>query len=103
MSTILHISDLHRSPEEPLSNAALIASLLLDRDRFALETPSGLVLDAIVVSGDIVQGARLGSQGWDEEVQSQYDVAYEFLAELTERMVDGDRSRPRSQESCRIS
>jgi len=38
--TILHISDLHRSREEPVDNDSLIAALLCDSDRYLGETPA---------------------------------------------------------------
>lgn len=93
MYTILHISDLHRSAQEPVTNETLLASLLADRDHYVTETPSIPAPDAIVVTGDLIQGARLGATDWATAVAEQYDVAYEFLASLAERMLDGDRSR----------
>ncbi len=93
MPTILHISDLHRSSDEPITNATLIAGLLADRDRFVTETPQVPLPDAIVVSGDIIQGTRLGAANWANEITKQYEVAYEFLSTLVDRMVGGDRGR----------
>ncbi len=93
LHTILHISDLHRSPDEPITNATLIAGLLADRDRFVTETPQVPLPDAIVVSGDIIQGTRLGASGWEQEIAKQYDVAYDFLSTLADRIVGGDRGR----------
>lgn len=93
MYTILHLSDLHRSPEEPVSNDSLIAALLTDQDRYAGETPFVQQADAIVVSGDIIQGARLGHPNWAGVIASQYAAASSFLDELAKRFLDGDRSR----------
>ncbi|MGB3446322.1 MAG: metallophosphoesterase [Xanthobacteraceae bacterium] len=93
MYTILHLSDLHRSPEEPVNNDSLIAALLADQDRYAGETPVVPKPDAIIVSGDLIQGARLGDSKWKDVIASQYDVAGKFLDELTKRFPDGDRSR----------
>jgi len=39
MFTILHISDLHRSRDEPVDNDSLVAALVADRDRYSGETP----------------------------------------------------------------
>lgn len=68
----------------------LVASLLADRDRYA---PLLRVPDAVVVSGDIIQGASLNVEGWAEDIRGQYDVAYQLLAQLADRFADGDRSR----------
>ena len=91
--SILHISDLHRSPQDPISNEELLSALVSDRDRYIREEPAILAPEAIVVSGDIVHGVRLGAEGHQGELASQYAVAEEFLAELGERFLDGDRSR----------
>ncbi|MFZ3178763.1 MAG: hypothetical protein WBO09_23815 [Methylocystis silviterrae] len=53
MFTILHISDLHRSREEPVDNDSLIAALLGDGDRYLGEMPPVPRPGAIVVSGDL--------------------------------------------------
>ena len=86
MFSILHLSDLHRSETEPISNDTLIASLLADGDRYGIETPTIRSPDAMVVSGDIISGAKLGQQGFGEEIAQQYEVAMEFLTELAERL-----------------
>ena len=48
---------------------------------------------AIVVSGDIIQGVPLGTEDFGNKIREQYAVAEEFLEELVRRFVDGDRSR----------
>ena len=93
MFSILHISDLHRSKEEPLDNNSLIAALLADRDRYACETPAVRPPDAIVVSGDIIQGARIGDPHWRTAMRSQYEVAFDFLDQLCQRFLAGDRKK----------
>ena len=104
MYSILHLSDLHRSDSEPIANETLIASLLADRDRFRIETPEIPSPDALVVSGDIIWGAKLGQHGFEKDIVRQYEVATEFLAELTERLFAGDRSRvvvvPGNHDCC---
>ncbi len=104
MYSILHLSDLHRSKLEPLANETLIAALLVDRDRFTIETPEIPLPDALVVSGDIIWGASLGQDRFEDDIEQQYRVATDFLAELTERLFAGDRSRvvivPGNHDCC---
>lgn len=91
--SILHISDLHRSPHDPISTDELISALVGDRDRYTREDPAIRSPDAIVVSGDIVQGVRLGDPNFATELASQYAAAEEFLNELVDRFLNGDKSR----------
>lgn len=93
MFSILHISDLHRSQDEPLDNDSLIAALLVDCDRYMGETPIVPSPDAIIISGDFIQGAPLGDPNWQEMIADQYRVAGIFLDQLTQRFLDGDRSK----------
>ena len=92
MYSILHISDLHRSNEDPADNSSLLAALLADRDRYkngvAGEMP---IPNAIVISGDIIRGARLGSPNWEQSIRDQYAIAANFLSELCERFLDGNK------------
>lgn len=89
----MHISDLHRSPSDPISNAELVSALIRDRDRYVREEPSIQVPQAIVVSGDIIQGVPLNTENFPSKIEEQYAVAEEFLAELVCRFLEGDRSR----------
>lgn len=91
--SILHISDLHRSPRDPISNAELISALISDRERYLHETPRIAAPQAIVVSGDIIHGVPLGTDDHEVKLAAQYAVAEEFLDELVRRFVAGDRSR----------
>jgi 3',5'-cyclic AMP phosphodiesterase CpdA len=91
--TILHISDLHRSHTDPISNDQLRSSLIADRDRFTTETPSVPPPDAIVISGDLIQGVPLGEPHYSARLAEQYEVASEFLTTLCDQYVDGDRTR----------
>lgn len=93
MFSILHISDLHRSRDEPLDNDSLIAALLADRDRYMGESPIVPTPDAIVVSGDLIQGAPIGHHKWQDAMRDQYSVAGEFLDHLVRRFLGGDRSK----------
>jgi hypothetical protein len=93
MFSILHISDLHRSRDEPVDNDSLVAALLADCDRYVGETPRVPLPDAIVVSGDLIQGARIGATNWQQSMKDQYEVASGFLTTLCNRFLDGDKSR----------
>ena len=103
MFSILHISDLHRSADDPISNDTLVAALLADRDRYALETPEIPCPNAIVVSGDLVHGAALGID-YRAEIEQQYEVSHNLLAKLADRLLEGDRSRvvivPGNHDCC---
>jgi Calcineurin-like phosphoesterase len=91
--TLLHISDLHRSLADPIGNHELLSALLADRDRARRETPAIGVPDAIVVTGDLVQGAPLGLGNHKEVLDEQYETASEFLEFLVRDFLDGDKSR----------
>ncbi len=93
MYSILHISDLHRSPRDNITNAELVSALVSDRQRYLNETPTIRKPDAVVISGDIVQGVSIGTVDADATLAEQYSTAFAFIKELAERFVDGDRSR----------
>lgn len=84
--TIAHISDLHRSSDNPISNAALLNSLVHDMDVY---TAQGIDKpDLIIVSGDIIQG-----HSDINLLKRQYDEALEFLNNLADNLFDGDKTR----------
>ena len=89
----MHISDLHRSPRDPISNDELISALVHDRDHYVCEEPSIAAPEAIVVSGDVIQGVPLHTEDSTTKIKEQYAVAEEFLDELVRRFLEGDRSR----------
>jgi hypothetical protein len=91
--TLLHISDLHRSPDDPIENASLLSALLADKDRYLIETPEIREPDAAIISGDIIQGVTLNTLNYAIELERQYDVANDFLTKLADRFFSGDRSR----------
>jgi predicted MPP superfamily phosphohydrolase len=91
--TLLHLSDLHRAQTEPIGNAELLSTLVADRARAAREEPPIPAPDVIIVTGDLVQGARLGLPDHEAELDAQYAVASDFLASLAEHFLDGDRAR----------
>ena len=90
--SILHISDLHRDPENPIGNEALLDSLENDRRRYSIEeTPRVRKPDIVVVSGDIVQGVSGKDPDAEKKLQAQYAEALNFLNELTKRFANGDK------------
>lgn len=93
MFSILHITDLHRAKTDPISNSELLSALISDRECYEREDPPIRAPDAIVVSGDIIQGVGLNTADAESELAAQYEVAYTFLVDLTERFLGGDRSR----------
>ena len=93
MPVLMHISDLHRSSDEPVSNAELVARLKRDVDRQLNEGPPIAPPDALIVSGDLVRGAPLNDPDPSATISTQYRQAEEFLGELVEVLFGGDRSR----------
>ena len=89
--TVLHISDLHRTPNHHLGNDVLLPALLSDAERWEEEGIPKPVL--IIVSGDLVQGASLDDCDADAKIEDQYREADSFLGELAEALLDSDRSR----------
>lgn len=80
MPTLLHISDLHRTSRPRLHNDELLAAMASDVGRWDSE---GIPRpDLIVVSGDLIQGARLDAADPDAEIAAQYVEADHFLRRL---------------------
>jgi 3',5'-cyclic AMP phosphodiesterase CpdA len=86
---ILHISDIHRGPNEPTSNKSLLGKLLTDIRRTYDENNSDLQPDEpklgkpdlIIVSGDLTQRAAV----------DEFKEAHLFLSQLLP-LVDDDKS-----------
>jgi hypothetical protein len=91
--TILQISDLHRAANEPFSNEEIISSLVADVGRYHSERPSISEPDAVIVSGDLVQGLTIGSSEYPAGLVAQYEVALDLLKRLADTFVVGDRSK----------
>lgn len=84
--TIAHISDLHRSSDNPISNVAVLNSLMRDMDTY---TTQGIAKpDLLVVSGDIIQGDANTTF-----LKGQYDEALDFLKNIANNLFGGDKSR----------
>ena len=93
MYTILHISDLHRPSGGSISNSELLSSLIADFQRSPREAPGLTRPDAIVVSGDLVQGLCMGSESYPDALKAQYEEALQLLLSLSEAFLDGDNAR----------
>jgi hypothetical protein len=93
MFTLLHLSDLHRAAAEPISNDEIMSSLISDRARLGTEQPPIATPDAIIVSGDLVQGLPPRSLAYPEGLMQQYDAALDLLTRLADAFLEGDRSR----------
>lgn len=94
MLSILHISDLHRDPDNPLRNRILLESLRRDRDRYTSEeSPSIRPPDLVVVSGDLILGVKEDIPDPELALDHQYDEAFNFLTRLAEEFVDGHKER----------
>jgi Calcineurin-like phosphoesterase len=92
--SILHISDLHRDPDNPIRNDVLLTSLESDRKHYSMhESPAVRRPDIVVVSGDIVQGVKANAPEAELKLRVQYDEALDYLNQLTDRFVGGDHSR----------
>lgn len=93
MYSILHITDLHRAKNDPISNSELLSALISDRECYERETPPIRPPDAIVVSGDVIQGVPLNHASFESELVAQYGVAHDFLVSLADRFLNGDRTK----------
>lgn len=92
--SILHISDLHRDPENPIRNDALLDSLENDRKRYTVsETTRIRAPDLVLVSGDVIQGVRHDADEPEGKLKRQYEEALDFLDRLAKSFVAGDRGR----------
>lgn len=93
--SILHISDLHRTKESPISNGAIIASLISDRDKYVDdETTKIHSPNLIIVSGDIVRGSSNPDVPQSiKEIEDQYKEAEELLTSLSDNFLSGEKMR----------
>ena len=85
--SIMHLSDLHRDPNNPISNDALLNSLIQDVENSTTEEPSIPAPQIIIVSGDIIQGTGKDTEKPDEVLREQYDQAEQFLVALADSLL----------------
>jgi len=76
-----------------MDNKSLVAALVADRDRYVVETPRVPPPTAIVISGDLIEGAAIDAENWEETIREQYKVTRAFLNELCTLFLDGDKRR----------
>ena len=93
MYVILHISDLHRTGGDRISNQEIVSSLVSDFERSSKEAPHLERPSAMVVSGDLVEGLRVGSEQYPTALEQQYREALGLLVDLTNEFLGGERSR----------
>lgn len=89
----MHISDIHRSEADPISNNELLSCIITDCERFPNETPPISKPDAIVISGDLVRGLPLEATDYPAALEQQYNQAFDLLTKLADAFVEGDPSR----------
>ena len=93
ITSILHISDLHRSKGAAISNAALLSSLVIDKNLYTERgNPHIKQPDIAIVSGDIIRGSTDPNNS-DKEIQDQYNEAEDFLDKIAAEFFGNDRSR----------
>jgi predicted MPP superfamily phosphohydrolase len=91
--SIIHISDLHRDPKNPISNVALLNSLIQDVENSKNEEPAIPTPQIIIASGDIIQGTGKATVNPEAVIREQYEQAELFLGELTDKLLGGDREK----------
>lgn len=92
--SVLHISDLHRDPDNPIRNDVLLDSLENDRRHYLSEESTKIrAPDLIIVSGDVIHGVRADAADAENELRKQYRQALDFLSRLADRFVKGDKRR----------
>jgi 3',5'-cyclic AMP phosphodiesterase CpdA len=91
--SIIHISDLHRDPKNPISNDTLLNSLIQDVENSKNEDPAIPTPQIIIASGDIIQGTGKDTANPEAVIREQYEQAELFLGELTDKLLGGDRQK----------
>jgi 3',5'-cyclic AMP phosphodiesterase CpdA len=82
MLTILHLSDIHRTTDEPVSNKNILKALIGDLKR--QQKNEGLPKpDILVISGDLTQSAS----------EEEYEEAFNFIDALKNELTVPDLSR----------
>ena len=91
VTTVLHISDLHRDSGSAITTDSLLESLRRDGERY---TADGIPApDLAVVSGDIVYGVTSDGPDADSLLKKQYVEATIFLTKLADMLFHGNRER----------
>ena len=93
MLTILQISDLHRSPAQPVSNDLLLETMLTDIEKHRDQDPKIQSCDVIVVAGDLISGVGIDDVDSRDRLKTQYRQAKDFLTSLCNELLGGDLRR----------
>lgn len=101
MPTILHISDIHRTPDEPVTNDEILNALVADLRKHSEEgIPAA---DVLVISGDLVQAAEPEEY---QEAKQLVEQLMDVLALPRERLVvvpgNHDIHWPTAEEAFRL-
>lgn len=91
--SVLHISDIHRDPNDEVGNRWLLESLARDFEQYRAQDPEIMRPTLCVVSGDLVYGVTPNGEEIDKELERQYAQAEEFLVGLADEFFDGNRAR----------
>ncbi len=91
--SILHIADSHRGKDNAITNSSLLTSLLNDREKYTkTEEPLIQTPDIIIACGDIIRGST-SKDNSDQEIQQQYAEAIDFLNNLANKFLGGQKER----------
>lgn len=93
MHAFLHLSDLHRYPDDYITNLELVNSLVSDLDRLRRDGAVPERLEGAIVSGDLVRGVPVGAAGYPQVLKAQYTEAIDFLRRLCNEFFDGQPSK----------
>ena len=93
MLTVLHLSDLHRSRNAPVSNDMLLSCLLLDLEKQQHEKPYIHKCDVAVITGDLISGVAIDDDNYSSALIDQYQEVKDFLIKLGYELFDGDLGR----------
>jgi len=93
MYTILQISDLHRTGSDAMTNEDIVSALICDFDRSINESPPVSKPDVVIVSGDIIKGAKLNEENTDDLLNEQYAEAADLLNRISTEFTNHDNSK----------
>ena len=91
--SILHSADSHRGKDHTITNSSLLTSLINYREKYTItEEPLIQTPDIIIACGDIIRGST-SKDNSDQEIQQQYAEAIDFLNNLANKFLGGQKER----------